>query len=110
MMIGAETEWMKKTGQFLVAAYEEEQLSRNIIKELEAMGLLISQTLSYTRLGEEQARNVDGFFVVDQTKLAELSDEDFLKLRKMNVLEAISAHFSSLGKSDKLLQLKLQPE
>lgn len=70
------------------------------------MGLLVDQTLTYKLPEDEQAKHVEGFYVIDQKKLNELSDEDFIKLRKLNVLEAIYAHLASLNKSDRLMELK----
>lgn len=102
----SETEWMKTTKDFLVNVFEQGQVTRNMLKELDSLGLLVPQSLSLQLPGEEKKKEIGGFFIVDRNKLAELSDEEFLKLRKLNVLDAIFAHVASLGNIEKLVRQK----
>lgn len=103
---GSETEWMKTTKDFLVNVVEQGQITKSLLKGLDSLGLLVSQTMSMQLPGQEEKRSIDGFFIVDRAKLNELSDEEFLKLRKSNILEIIHAHLASLSNMEKLIRQK----
>ena len=55
-----------------------------------------------TRVAGGEAQTIHGLLAVDEGKLYELSDEDFLKLRDARVLAAIFAHFFSLSQIERL--------
>lgn len=100
---GQETEWFKKTIDFINNVTQRDDFTNSFAKELESLGLLKNLKLSYkTPAGEE--RNIDGILAVEPKALAELSDEAFLKLRKANFLDAIYAHLVSLENLNKLLR------
>ena len=104
---GSETPWMVEVKDFLVKVYNQEELTRKFVKELDEMGLLIPQSLN-VKTKEDAPENaaVSGFFVVDKEKLQALPDEKIIEMKNNGALEIIYAHLMSLGCLDKLLKKK----
>jgi len=91
---GSESEFLDARKKSLGQYYDFDQMTHAIAKLLEEKGLLEARTLTVEVKGEK--RNIDGILVVSEEKLSELSDEDFLDLRKRGLLPMIYAHLGSL--------------
>lgn len=103
---GEETELLKKIRSFLVEMYNSEQFAEKFTAKLQALGLLVPGNLQVnTPQGPTRA---DGVFLVDEDKLSQLSDEEFLSLREHGFLAAIYSHMSSLLQVKKFFTLKNQ--
>ena len=76
----------------------------NFCKELVDRNLLVSKNLEL-QLANDQKHNLTGLYIIDEQKLQELSDEDYLSLRKNNLLAAIYAQLLSLSRINTLLKL-----
>ncbi|RFC65996.1 SapC family protein [Fulvimarina endophytica] len=63
---------------------------------------LFRQITIETRAAGAEVQTIHGLLAVDEGKLYELSDADFLKLRDERVLSPIFAHFFSLTQIDRL--------
>ena len=78
--------------------------TREIMKAIADAGLLAERSSKIT-LGDGQSFNITGFHLVDEAKLAELSDKDFIKLRKADALPVIYCHLASMNSWSTLLHL-----
>lgn len=99
-----QTEYLKKRMASLSNYFGSMQVTKEFCEFLTVKDLLIEQTLTVEINGEKAQLN--GLLLVDEKKLNELSDEDFLELRKRGYLAPIFAHLSSLNHANKLAKLK----
>lgn len=107
---GTDTEWMGSIKKFLVQVYEQEQLTLLLAKKLDSLDLLIPQTISFQAPEGGEEKKLDGFYIVDRKKLAELPEKDFMELGRQGALEAIYAHLLSLNTLQKLVKKKYDPK
>ncbi|WP_417760446.1 SapC family protein [Shewanella sp.] len=98
---GEETPALKERREQVLRHFEQDQQSRAVLKFLAEKELLIQQTLTVEVKGEK--RNINGIYLVDERKLAELSDEDYLDLRKKGLLGPIYSHLTSLNQIPRLV-------
>lgn len=99
-----QTEYLKKRMEALSNYFNSMQVTREFCNFISEKELLIEQTLTVEINGEKVQLN--GLLLVDEKKLSELPDEDFLELRKRGYLAPIFAHLSSLHHANKLAKLK----
>lgn len=90
-----------ETAMEFCKAYEAALVrTRKAIAELEALKLIDESSVNLKN-GEKTAR-IDGFSVVDEAKLRELSDETISSLVKRGVMGCVYAHLFSMGNFAKL--------
>jgi len=99
-----QTDYLKKRMESLSNYFSSMHVTREFCDYISEKELLIEQTLTIEINGEKVQLN--GLLLVDEKKLHELSDEDFLELRKRGYLSPIFAHLSSLHHANKLAKLK----
>ncbi|MDB2373520.1 SapC family protein [Psychrosphaera haliotis] len=99
---GKETEHLEKRKQALMSYIEHEQITLAFIEALERFELIQPKNLKVNLKGKEL--NLNGIFMVDEKKLSELSDENYLELRKKGYIAAIYAHLSSVNQINKLIE------
>jgi hypothetical protein len=75
----------------------DRRLTEQVFKAVKEMNLITGQTAQFTPAGAQTSQPFAQYWGVDERKLAEMSDEDFLKLRRLNVLPILFAHLFSLG-------------
>lgn len=97
---GTDSDFLKARTNALGEAIQQAQMTKMFVKELVEMDLLISQTLSMTLEGKP--REINGIYIVNEKKLHELSDEQFIELRKKGLLPGIYAHLMSLQQVQRL--------
>ena len=68
--------------------------------------MLSAQTLTIEIDGEK--RDINGIYLVDEKKLNELSDEDFLDLRKRGFLGPIFSSLTSMHQVNRLARVKAE--
>lgn len=100
---GTETEFLDSRKKSLGQYYDFDQMTQAIGGFLQEKELLEARTLTVEVKGEK--RNIDGILVVNETKLNELSDEDFLDMRKRGLLPMVYAHLGSLQHIQMLAKL-----
>lgn len=83
---------------------DQEHQTKRFAKELEDAGLLVTRSIGMN-IGEKKM-NVDGISMVDEEKLKELSDEDFLALHKKGMLSFIYTHLISMRQVQNLMRRK----
>lgn len=99
---GSESEFLTFRKQQMAEYLDMGMVTRDFIEKLQKLDLIKEQVLTLTIKGEE--RRITGIYLVDEAKLAELSDEQFLELRKNGYLTAIYAQLMSLQHTQKLVR------
>ena len=99
---GKESEALEKRKNALMAFVENEQMTKAFLDALAEMDLLQPQNIGVRVKDKDYQLN--GLFLVDEKKLNELSDEDYLKLRKRGFLGPIYAHLGSMHHISNLAQ------
>ncbi|MGX5200666.1 SapC family protein [Aliikangiella sp. IMCC44632] len=98
---GSESEQLATRRQALENYYKCAITTRDFIDTVVKLELLDEQTLSFEVA--EQKRSVNGIYVVNEQKLNELTDEQYLDLRKKGYINPIIAHIISLKQAQRLL-------
>ena len=101
---GSQSDFTRNIGEFIATYNAKMQSTVNFCKELVDKNLLVSKNLEL-QLANEEKYNLTGLYIIDEEKIQELSDEDYLSLRKNNLLAAIYAQLLSLSRINKLLKL-----
>jgi hypothetical protein len=91
---GNESEYLQTRKKDLIAYFEHEAITRNIIELLVEMDLFLHQHLSVQVNGENVS--IKGVYIIDEDKLAQLKDEHVLTLHKNGLFAPIYAHLMSL--------------
>lgn len=105
---GEETEYLTRRKEGLGKYMEHAHITRAFTKELVDKDLLVAQNLEIDMNG--QKIQINGIYLVDEKKLHELSDEDYLALRKRGYLAPIYAHLGSMNQIHRLVQKKAKLE
>ncbi|CCQ12368.1 Peptide transport system permease protein SapC [Pseudoalteromonas luteoviolacea B = ATCC 29581] len=103
---GKETEYLTRRKEGLVSYVEFGRVTEAFTAYLAEKGLLSQQTLTVEIKGEK--RDINGIYLIDERKVAELSDADFLELRKRGYLAPIYAFLTSTHQVARLARLKAQ--
>lgn len=103
---GEETDYLKRRKEALVSFIELSRITDEFTQYLAEKELLIAQTLTVEIQGEK--RDISGIYLIDEKKLNELSDADFLELRKRGYLAPIYAFLTSTHQVGRLARLKAQ--
>ncbi|MCZ4336276.1 SapC family protein [Shewanella colwelliana] len=90
---GEETPFFTQRREAIVRHFEEDQASKAILQLLAKKELFVQQALTINVNGEQ--RNINGLYMISEAKLNELSDDDFLDLRKRGLLGPIYGHLTS---------------
>ncbi len=80
----------------LVKVADQTRNTQELCKRLTEKNLLNTQQVQLQHRPDGMRYNIDGIYTVDETRLNELSDEDYLHLRRMGLLPVIYAHLASL--------------
>ena len=99
---GSESEFLASRKQQMAEYVDMGIITRNFIEKLQSLELIKEQVLTLNIKGEE--RRINGIFLIDEAKLNELTDEQFLELRKSGYLTAIFAQLMSLQHTQKLVR------
>lgn len=91
---GTPTQLSQNALEFCKSYHSAAQQTLEFSKALEASGLLVDRQAEITVKGDKKI-TFSGFKVVDEKKLAELSDKDFLEWRKKGWLPFLYAHLFS---------------
>ncbi|MEM0514548.1 SapC family protein [Pseudoalteromonas sp. YIC-827] len=103
---GEETEYLKRRKEALVSFIEFSGVTDAFTQYLADKELLTAQTLTVDIKGEK--KDITGIHLIDEKKLQELSDEDFLELRKRGYLAPIYSFLTSTHQVGRLARLKAE--
>ena len=98
---GASMPVMDKVSEFLRDLMSSERLASAFSTQLAELDLLVPCELKVQ--GPDGVKVYGGSFMVDETRLANLTDEQFLSLRAQGFIAAVYCHLNSLLQLDKLL-------
>lgn len=101
---GTETDYLKRVVEFLNAFHADMIASQVFASKLAELGLLSSKAITVELEGKKSS--LDGFWVVDEKKLLELTDAQLGELVRLNYMGLIYAHFLSLRNVVRLARLK----
>lgn len=98
---GEDSDLLKNTINFLQLFQQEMQRTRAFVAKLHELELLRQRDLQ-VRSEDKGSYLVKDFQIIDEERLAGLSDEQYLELRKEGYLPWIYAHLVSLGNTANL--------
>lgn len=98
---GTESEFLAKRKEHMAEFLELGQVTTKMIAKLQSLDLLKQQVLTLNVQGEE--RRINGIYLVDEQKLADLDDVTLVELHKNGYLKVIYAHLLSLQHTQKLV-------
>lgn len=101
---GKETDFLIKIRSFLVEMYNSELLGDKFTEKLQELNLLVPGNLQVNT--PDGMNRFDGVFLVDEKRLSELTDAQFLSLREHGFLAAIYTHLMSLLQIKKFIARK----
>lgn len=94
---GQLSEFSKQALEFTKTYETDRRLTEQVFKSVKDLDLITGQTAQYTPTGAQSPQPFAQYWGVDERKLVELSDDEFLKVRRLNVLPVLYAHLLSLG-------------
>lgn len=100
---GEQSEFLKAQIETATDLHHYARQTRLFIEKLNELALIKSAPISVKPEGE-QAYNLHGLHVIDEQRLSELDEKQFLELRSLDYLPAIYASLSSLYRLDHLVK------
>ncbi len=107
---GEKTEYTESRVEGLVQAAQQREQTVQMCKLLQDRELLTTQQVQLQHRPDGQRYNIDGIYTVDENKLNEMSDEDFLELRKLGLIPLIYSHLSSLQQLRRISELQYKAD
>jgi hypothetical protein len=109
LFAGSELSDFSKQAMEFTKTYEEDRrLTEQVMNHLKKFDIIESQTAQYTPSGATEARPFAQYFGVDEKKLNALSDEQYLELRRMNVLPVLYSQLISLANWRQIISRKMR--
>lgn len=105
---GEVSEFSKQAMEFARTYEEDRRLTEQVMNHLKKFNIVESQTAQFTPSGTTEARPFAQYFGVDEKKLVALTDEQFLELRRMNVLPVLYSQLISLTNWRQLIARKMR--
>jgi hypothetical protein len=102
---GKESELLVNVQNSLGRLYENEKMTENFVKELEANDLLQELELNINFANGEK-KKLTGIFTVSEEKVKALADDKVLDFHKRGLFVPIYAMLGSLGQINRLVQLR----
>jgi len=97
------SELLEKVFNFLTDYQRGALVTKDFCHEMERLDLLAPFNVEL-KTGADKTIKIGGMFSVDEKKFNELSDEDFIALRKKGFVALVYAHLLSLGNLSALVQ------
>ena len=90
--------------EFCKAFEQERQMTEQFVKQIQQYGVIQGLTAQFTPQGETQPKPFADYCGIDENKLGELSDTQFLELRGTGALPILYAMLMSMGNWRLILQ------
>ena len=103
---GERSAYLEARIESLIKVAEQTRNTQELCKRLTEKNLLSTQQVQLQHRPDAPRYNIDGIYVVNEIALNELSDEDYLHLRKMGLLPVIYAHLTSLQQLRRVSELQ----
>lgn len=107
---GERTPYLENRIESLTRVAEQTRNTQEMCKRLTERNLLSTQQVQLQHRPDAQRFNINGIYVVNEIALNELSDADFLDLRKMGLLPVIYAHLTSLQQLRRVAEMQYQAD
>lgn len=107
---GEKTEYMEARIEGLVQAAHQNEQTAQITQYLKEKGLLNTQQVQLQHRPDGRLYNIDGIYTVDEKKLNELPDEEFLDMRSRGILSLVYAHLHSLQQLRRVSERQYQAD
>ncbi|WCL54086.1 SapC family protein [Gimibacter soli] len=101
---GQETDYLQMRKQGLQSYVEQDMITNSIIKLFVDLDLFVQKSLGVDVKG--QRIQLDGIYLIDESKVNALAEDKFLDLRQRGILPVIYAHLFSLQQVRRLASLK----
>ncbi len=101
---GEPTEVLERVKKYLGELQAMEQVTTQLCKDLKERNMFTPLNMQISNAGE--LKKITGGYMINEQRLNNLTDEDFLTLRKSNALPLIYAHLTSLTQVERLLKLR----
>lgn len=105
---GEQTEFLKNRSNALLELAQFSQQTTAITQYFAQKDLLVSQQLTVKL--NEQPLTINGLYLIDEKKLAELATPEFEDIRSKGLLPLIYAHLNSLQQINRLTMKQLQKD
>ncbi len=105
---GEMSDFVKKAMEFTRTYESDRRLTDQIMKALVKYDIIQPQTAQYTPIGETTPRPFAQYFGIDEKKVLDLTDVQYLELRKMNVLPILYSQMISLGNWRNLISRRMK--
>lgn len=102
---GVQMDWLALKAEAIVSHLENRSLTQRFIKLLLKKELLVMQTLSI-KLKDKPEYDLNGLYIINEESFNQLSDDDFLELRKAGALPAIFSVLMSMQCINNLVNRK----
>jgi len=93
---GEKTEYFERRLEAMINIAQQTVQTEELCKVFKEKDLLVTQQVQLQYNADSPQYNIDGVYTVDEQKINEMSDEDFLDLRRKGIIPLIYAHLSSL--------------
>ena len=104
---GKPAEVVEKVKEYLTEVQRYSEITNRFCEEIRSRDLLMPINMQLKTAGADTPNvNIAGCFGVSEAKLNEMSDEDFIALRKKGALPLIYAHLISLAQMERLAKLR----
>lgn len=100
---GNQSDYLKMRAEALLDIASFNQQTKDITALFVEMQLLVPQQLTVKLGSNEPKMNIDGVYVIDEKRLNDLSQDDFMSLKSKGLLPIIYAHRISLQQIAKLI-------
>lgn len=101
---GEPSAMIERVKQYLGELQQMEVLTQQFCEDFQHKNMF--SPLNMRVRDADAVRNISGAYAINEQRLASLSDEDFLQIRKKNYLPAIYTHLASLSQIERLIQLR----
>jgi hypothetical protein len=105
---GQLSDFSKQAMDFTRTYENDRRITEQALKALKKYEIVQPQTAQYTPAGSPDNITFAQYFGIDEKKLQELSDEQFLEIRRSNVLPIIYAQLMSMANWRHLISRRMQ--
>lgn len=105
---GQMSEFVRQAMEFARTYETDKRLTEQVMAALKEFDIIQTQTAQFTPAGATEPRPFAQYAGVDEQKLREIADDQFLELRRRNVLPILYAHLISLSNWRSLLVRRMR--
>lgn len=104
---GQMSDFVKQAMEFTRSYENDRRVTEQVVKTLKKLDLVQPQSAQYTPTGGAENRTFAQYFGIDEKKLQALPDEQFLELRRTNVLPIVYSQLMSMANWRNLISRRM---